>query len=61
MADYEMLMQQHYDNQSKKTQRMMRKTYKKAEKVKSNKKDSFFVRIFKFEHKTRTKRRRHTK
>ena len=27
----EMAMQQHYDNQSKKTQRMMRKSFKKAE------------------------------
>lgn len=63
MAEYEMAMQQHYDNQSKKTQRMMKRTFKKAEKLKYNKKDPFYVRWYNnmFGHKTKTKRRRATK
>lgn len=63
MADYELAMQQHYDNQTKKTQRMMRKTYQKAERQKFNKREPFYVRWFKntFGHQTKTKRRKATK
>ena len=63
MMEYEMAMQQHYDIQSKKTQKMMRKTYKQTERRSLGKKEPLPTRIAKslFGDKRKTKKRKTSK
>lgn len=61
--EYEEAVRKNWESQSKETQKMMKQTYKKAEKHNYNKKDPFFVRLGNkfFGPKKKTRKRKSTR